>query len=343
VDAAGNVEEVQTASIKVDRDPPSSAAYVDKSHSSTSAFTVHWNGSDALSEIASFDVQYRTGVPGAWQDWVTGVDRSQVSKLFTGAVVGRCYYFRSRAADGAGNVEPYPSTADAYVCVDVLQNGNFERTIGSEWQVTWISGKAGQSSACNPIQVTTQSFSGGSTRAMVLGCPDKAGIAKGEVPYGTSMVCQTIDVPGAQDMPAPVLAFRYHILTYDLLWSERYDRFYDSFNLGLGPSGAVEPTHVFTDGNKTQTYGTLMDLGWREGGVDLRAYAGQTIKMCLSNVTRVDPLFDIQFNTWTYIDDVRLVNLEYAVYVPIVQQQASISGLSMDVHATHTPNWKGWR
>jgi hypothetical protein len=178
---------------------------------------------------------------------------------------------------------------------------------------------------------------------MVLGCPDLSGKKKGEVPYGISMVCQTIGVPGSQDMPAPMLAFRYHILTYDLLWSQRYQRFYDSFNLGLGPPGVVEPTYVFTDGNKTQSYDTLMDLGWREGAVDLGSYAGQTVKICLANVTRVDPLFDIQFNTWTYVDDVRLVNLEYAAYLPIVQQRASAPGLSMESRPTVAPSWKGWR
>jgi hypothetical protein len=277
---------------------------------------------------------------GAWQDWVLGVDPSQTSKLFTGAIPGKTYYFRSRSMDKAGNVESYPRVADAYVSVDVLQNGDFERTLGNEWRLTWISGEAGQTSACYPLQVTTQSHTGGSTRAMVLGCPDQAGTEPGEgPPYGTSMICQTIDVPGAQDMPAPMWAFRYRILTYDVLWSQRYDRFYDSLHAGLGPVGTLQPTYVFTDGNRTQSYGTLMDLGWRDSVVDLRPYAGQTIDVCLANVTRVDTLF----NTWTYVDDVRLVNLEHAIYVPIVQQQAVVSGLSASVHKTAALSARGER
>jgi len=315
VDVAGNIEDTRTGSVKIDREPPSSYAYAD-SYSPTTSFTVHWNGSDPSSGIACFDVQYRSGMTGAWQDWVTCVDPAQSSKLFTGGMRGKCYYFRSRARDRAGNVESYPSEPDVYVCVDLLQNGDFEFPIGGEWETKWPDG------ACRPARIYTQSHTGASTYAVVLGCPDQ----KDGVPFGESMICQTIDVPSAQDMPAPMLHFRYRIFTYDLVQGPTTGRFYDSFNVGVGPPGVVQPTYVFTDGNRTG-YGTLKDLGWREGAVDLRPSAGRIMKVCLANVTRVDA----SYNTWTIVDDVRLVNLEHRLYVPMVLRAAPVSGLSVEV------------
>jgi hypothetical protein len=161
---------------------------------------------------------------------------------------------------------------------------------------------------------------------MVLGCPDRDDF----VPFGTSMVCQSLRMPTAQDWPAPMLHFRYHIFTYDALWGEVTQKFYDSFHVGVVPSGGIEPTYVFTDGNRTQVIGALMDLGWRKGAVDLRPYAGQTIKVCLANVTR----WDDRLNTWTFVDDVQLVNLEKKLYLPAVQRKAPGSGLHTKVQSS---------
>ena len=317
IDVAGNIEAPKSSSVKVDREPPTSFAYAD-GYSPTSSFTVRWTGTDQLSGIAAFDVQYRVGATGLWQDWVLGVDPSQTSKLFTAATAGKVYYFRSRATDRAGNAETYPLLPDVYVSVDVVQNGDFERALGSEWQRSWSPGEAGQPRQCLSSRGIVPAQGGGNTYAAVLGCPDESGMEEGQVPYGTSMLCQSLNVPGAEEMPAPVLSFQYHVFTYDVLWSERYQRFYDSFHLNVGS------TPVLTDGNTSEIYGTLVDLGWREGLLDLRSYAGQTIDICFANVTRIDTLF----NTWTFVDDVRMLNLEYSVHVPIIQRKANASGLS---------------
>ncbi len=309
VDLAGNVETTRTATIGIDRTPPSSHAFSDSSSSSTS-FTVRWDGSDAASGIASFDVQYRVGASGTWQDWATGIDPLQRSKLFNGSR-GYTYYFRTRAIDKAGNAEPYPAIADTYVAVDPLINGDLEREIGPEWQ---LSGR------CVPTRIIAPSHSGDTTHAIVLGCPDpnEAGL------FGESMICQTVNIPRAVDMPGPVLLFRYHIFTYDVIWGSVTQMLYDSFHVGLAGAGDISPTYVFTDGNPGPDYGSLIDMGWRQGAVDLRPYAGQTMKVCLANVTRIDGIY----NTWTIVDDARLMNLEYRVAVPIVQRSASAQSAS---------------
>jgi len=301
LDLAGNTESTRTGTVKIDRTPPSSYAYSD-GYSPSPSFTVRWDGSDAISGIDTFDVQYRVGTGEPWQDWVLAVDPAQRSKLFAG-VSGKAFYFRTRARDKAGNVEPYPVAADTYVSVDLVVNGDFERDLGGEWATAGV---------CAVTQAYAQSYTGGNTRVVVLGCPDQK-----DADFGESMICQTINVPTVQDMPAPMLQFRYRIFTYDLLWGAATQRFYDSFNAGVSDPGQMSPTYVFTDGNPGPDYGaTLIDLGWREGSVDLRPYAGRTMRVCLANVTRVDR----KYNTWTFVDDVRIVHLEHTIALPIVQR-----------------------
>jgi hypothetical protein len=314
-DVAGNIEDAQTGSVKIDGQPPSSHAYAD-GYSPGTSFTVYWDGTDASSGIATFDVQYRAGTTGAWQDWAISVDPSEGSKMFIGSL-GKCYYFRTRSTDRAGNVEPYPTDPDVYVCVDLVQNGGFDLPISGEWEARGINGE------CRPARRFVQSHTGAGTWAVVLGCPD----LKDGAPVGASMICQAIDVPVAQDMPGPVLSFRYRIFTYDVLVGPTTGDIYDSFSVGFDPPGVGQPTWVFTDGNRTDDWGELMDLGWRQGGVDLSPYAGRTKKVCLANVTR----FDEFLNTWTYVDDVRLVNLENRLYIPMISRAAPVSGLSVEV------------
>jgi hypothetical protein len=325
LDLAGNMESANESTVKIDRDPPSSYAY-SEGYSPSPSFTVRWDGADAVSGIATFDVQYKVGACEPWLNWVSDVDPAQRSMLFTG-VAGKVYYFRARCKDKAGNVEPYPAAADTYVSVDLVVNGDFERSLGSEWTTAAV---------CPVIQAYAPSQTGGTTRVAVLGCPDQVT----DAPFGESMICQTVSVPSACDMPAPLLQFRYRIFTYDLVWGQATGKYYDSFNVGLSDLGQISPTYVFTDGNWTQDYGTEKDLGWRNGSVDLRPYAGQTIKVCLANVTRVDKAY----NTWTYVDDVRVVNLEHRITMPIVQRMrlAQVSSAEERPKAT-SPDLKGDR
>ena len=320
IDFAGNTEREQSGSVKIDQTPPSSYAYAD-SYSRSTSFTVYWNGSDIASGVASFDVQSREGKNGTWQDWVASAGPSQRSGLFTAARPGKTYYFRSRASDRAGNLEAWPPTPDAYVSVDPVVNGNFERGDWTGWERGWVPwpGIPG-SGQCQASLVVTQSYSGGDTNAVLLGCPS----IRNGAPIGMSVISQTIEVPSLQDMPGPMLLFRYRIYTYDMVWSQRYNRFYDSFDVGLRPVDSIQTTLVYTDGNTTPNYDLFMDLGWREGAVDLRPYAGRRVQFSLANATRVDD----RYNTWTVVDDVRLLNVERRLYLPTIVRVAPTIGLS---------------
>lgn len=79
-------------------------------------FPVSWAGTDACGGVQHFDVQYRVGA-GPWTDWQ--VDVSGTGAQFAGED-WHTYYFRSRAQDGFGNLEPWPGAGgDAHTTVMV--------------------------------------------------------------------------------------------------------------------------------------------------------------------------------------------------------------------------------
>lgn len=83
--------------------------------SSTTTFPVQWYGKDTGNAgVASYDLQYRDGVNGAWTNWL--VATNQTAATFTGQY-GHTYYFRSRARDYASNLEAYPSSPDAMTTI----------------------------------------------------------------------------------------------------------------------------------------------------------------------------------------------------------------------------------
>lgn len=71
---------------------------------------IRWSGSDAgISGIAGYDVQYRTG--SSWTTWQNNTTATY--GWLTSAPVGIPLDLRSRARDGAGNVESWPAHPDA--------------------------------------------------------------------------------------------------------------------------------------------------------------------------------------------------------------------------------------
>jgi hypothetical protein len=104
-DHLGQVSSTYSDTITLDTTPPSSSATSPASTTSDS-FVVSWSGTDNLSGIATYDVQYRVGSSGSWSSWLSGVSES--SAVFGPASPGQTYYFQVRATDNAGNLEAYP-------------------------------------------------------------------------------------------------------------------------------------------------------------------------------------------------------------------------------------------
>lgn len=79
---------------------------------------VSWQGQDrGRSGIRSYDVQVREGTDGPWQTWLDHVSAQQ--EYYHG-LGGQSYYFRVRARDRAGNVEPWPEGWQAGTTVENL-------------------------------------------------------------------------------------------------------------------------------------------------------------------------------------------------------------------------------
>jgi hypothetical protein len=72
---------------------------------SSSSFLLVWNGSDNLSGVANFDVQWREN-GGSWQ--ILLEESRQTSFQVTGAQSGVTYDFRVRATDNVGNSAEWP-------------------------------------------------------------------------------------------------------------------------------------------------------------------------------------------------------------------------------------------
>lgn len=114
-DKAGFVSSAYSDEIILDTVAPTSQA-ISPATSLSRSFLVSWAGSDLLSGVESYDVQFRVGAGGSWTDWLLGA--SFTSESFGPAspvslVRGETYYFRVRARDVAGNIESYPTTPDS--------------------------------------------------------------------------------------------------------------------------------------------------------------------------------------------------------------------------------------
>ena len=67
-------------------------------------FSLTWSGTDEVSGLDSYDVQVREGYEGVWTDFL--LNTTETSASFTGSH-GQTYFFRVRARDRIGNLEPY--------------------------------------------------------------------------------------------------------------------------------------------------------------------------------------------------------------------------------------------
>ena len=162
-----------------------------------------------------------------------------------------------------------------------LENGDFE---SGQFSPHWAQeGNLG-----------SQIVSGGLPRtgryAALMGDPryDSAG----GCPIGETRLVQVVDVPR---LGHPALHVWYRI------WSEDTIDF-DYFAIYIADSGGSHRDRLHRDGCTLWT-GNLWSSGWREAIVSLDNYRGQTVRIELVNAMTNG---DGWYNTWTYVDDIRL-------------------------------------
>lgn len=84
--------------------PPTAAITYSPGYSSDSSdsykFNVRWSGFIEEGEVTGFNVQFKDGAGGTWQNWLA--DTTENEGVFSG-VSGHIYYFRVRAKDDLGN------------------------------------------------------------------------------------------------------------------------------------------------------------------------------------------------------------------------------------------------
>jgi len=325
VDRAGNEENTRSQQVKIDLRPPRAWASA-PGYSKDTTFTVSWDGQDVTlgGSVACYDVQTKTDAWGTWTNWRVGVTGE--SDTFTGEP-GHIYYFRVRATDEAGRTGSWSPDDAAYVYIDPLDNGDFSAGLNG-----WIVPPDNEL----PVQVLGSAEACGTSPEVVLGNPG-LGWGNNNVPVGRAAIRREIQVPSAAQVPGLGIAFKYDIVTYDLLEYPEYP--WDSFDVRVIDGQGIEHL-VLRDGNRDPVYAPppalRFDLGCREFVIDLTAYAGQRITIEWANWNR----HDRWYNTWTYLDDVRLV-VPRRVCLPLVTNEfGGVVGGYTARPMRYEPPWK---
>jgi len=185
----------------------------------------------------------------------------------------------------------------------LLVNGGFEQQ-GQGWNLINQGLPASIVGQSNDPSVPLGTYSA------LLGRVDYPCNASG-VPLGHAAVEQTYAVP--QSSQQVTLRFKYIVLSQDASTSGQYDR----FEVFVTPQGGAASL-VFSDGNMVnQGLGCNVwrrvpgpenprngqTTGWAEAVVNLDSYKGQTVTFSFRNYSR----YDGWYNTYTYLDDVRVV------------------------------------
>jgi hypothetical protein len=188
--------------------------------------------------------------------------------------------------------------------VSPLTNGNFElQDVGWNFQDNGLSASTIRMTPTEDEDIPLDSI------GAILGRTEYPCSPEG-VPIGYAEIRQTFYVPDAPDGQTVSLSFNYVIYTQDTSTKPEYDRFEVFINDSASP--------VFSDGNQVNSGlgcniwwrvpgpGNIRDeqtSGWAIGIIDLEGFQGQTIIVSFQNHNR----FDGWYNTYTYLDDIKIV------------------------------------
>ncbi len=113
--SSGNQIDSTATRFGLDATPPTSAVNALNVYTD-GHYDLLWQGSDSLSGIAGYDIEYRADGDAAWTPLVTNT--TVVTTTFVPPVLGQMYWFRSQAADVAGNEEA-PHSGDGDISTDL--------------------------------------------------------------------------------------------------------------------------------------------------------------------------------------------------------------------------------
>ena len=114
-DESGNKEEEQSITIKIDKTAPISTIGELLVQTENPEILLSWSGDDNEngSGILGYDISYKKDQED-WQILLQNTTNTQTDFL---GEIGSIYYFRSRAYDGAGNIQDWPVTYDAQISI----------------------------------------------------------------------------------------------------------------------------------------------------------------------------------------------------------------------------------
>jgi len=318
VDNVGNEEDPgeNVYDVAIDRTPPYAALVALGSMQLEQVFEVGWSGTDGAngSGLASYDVEVRDGYDAPWGTWLHAT--SLTTSHFHGQR-GHTYFFRVFARDLAGNRQEASSVTR--VLVQPVLNGGFETANFDHW--TWSGELLGA------VKKTEGPY-GQEVFAAHLGWEDwgPSLTPPGLVPADSATISQVLFIPPLSQVRWPALTFWYRVKTYDVMYSTYFSRFVDTFDVTLNTVAGEEIALLLRDGNPDSSkWGSLYDTGWKFAMIDLRPYAGQMVKLSFANWNRHDNMF----NTWSYVDDIRLIDRS-RVYAPFVFNSEAFAAAAAD-------------
>ncbi len=320
VDQAGNVEPAHVFNVGIDSLPPIASMTGPSLYQSRTRFEVTWAGIDNASGLDVYDVQVRHGFSGAWQPWLQATRLT--SAQFDGER-GQTYFFRALARDMAGNRQTV--SAERRVMVEALLNGGFDTGNFADWNAGGELFMA---------VVPTAGPAGVSILAARLGDEDYGPSippAPGMVPVGSATIRQTLRIPDADQMRDPRLQFWYRVKTYDVIFSERLQKYVDTLDVSLLDEQGNEIALLLRAGNPTDQWGKLYDTGWQFANLDLKPYAGRTVTLSIANWNRNDNLL----NTWSFVDQIQIRD-PLRIYLPLMRQEGLAAAAASEDSAPST-------
>lgn len=152
---------------------------------SPTAFLVRWSGFDSVdgSDNQLFDVQFKDGDNGSWQDWQNATPGT--AAVFQG-VSGHTYYFRCRATNYAGQRSEYSDTAQASTTVNQVLDSLYTSQVPVTVQTTTITSTATVTATTTPASSLTASVSVSETSTPSVTVTSSVGVS-GTVATGTAV------------------------------------------------------------------------------------------------------------------------------------------------------------